>query len=109
MVTWPSAINTTLLSLRTHKTVVPCICAPCWLLCIQPLYNRGRWGQKRLLAIEGDYHGRELVVGLLFFFFFLLFFFGFAAADFLEALVERGFAEKIGRKIRIVFAGREED
>jgi hypothetical protein len=25
MVTWPSAMSTTLLSLRTHKTVVPCI------------------------------------------------------------------------------------
>jgi hypothetical protein len=50
-----------------------------------------------------------LVVGLLFFFFFLLFFFRFVAADFLEALVERRFAEEIGRKIRIVFAGGEED
>src|SRR6267142_4722041 len=42
MVTWPSAIKTTLASLRTHKTVVPCI-VPCisplfWLLGIPSLY-----------------------------------------------------------------------
>src|ERR1700759_3224967 len=51
MVTWPSAISTTLLSLRTHKTVVPCICALSSLFCIRPLYNwcglRPRWRQAR--------------------------------------------------------------
>src|SRR5580700_3111001 len=46
MVTCPSAINTTLLSLRTHNTVVPCI-APCdcafpWLIGIPPLYREPR-------------------------------------------------------------------
>src|SRR6266576_3211962 len=38
MVTWPSAISTTLASLRTHKTVVPCISPLFWLLGIPPLY-----------------------------------------------------------------------
>src|SRR6266404_826299 len=42
MVTCPSAINTTFASLRTHKTVVPCIvpclCALFWLIGIPPLY-----------------------------------------------------------------------
>src|SRR5882757_3320261 len=38
MVTCPSAINTTLASLRTHNTVVPCISALFWLLGIRPLY-----------------------------------------------------------------------
>src|SRR5271167_1454108 len=41
MVTWPSAINTALLSLRTHKTVVPCICALPLLLRIHSLYRAG--------------------------------------------------------------------
>src|SRR5579863_7445889 len=39
MVTWPSAIITTLLSLRTHRTVVPCIGALPWLLRIPSLYS----------------------------------------------------------------------
>src|SRR5580700_2835728 len=39
MVTWPSAISTALLSLRTHKTVVPCISALPWLLRIPTLYS----------------------------------------------------------------------
>src|SRR5580704_17183183 len=39
MVTCPSAINTALLSLRTHSTVVPCICALPWLLRIRALYS----------------------------------------------------------------------
>src|SRR5580658_8811976 len=39
MVTCPSAISTALLSLRTHKTVVPCICALPWLVRIQSLYS----------------------------------------------------------------------
>src|SRR5580698_4875284 len=47
MVTWPSAISTTLLSLRTHKTVVPCICALSALFCIRPLYNLDGLGQKQ--------------------------------------------------------------
>src|ERR1700722_15411037 len=39
MVTWPSAISTALLSLRTHKTVVPCISALPWLSRIPALYS----------------------------------------------------------------------
>src|SRR5258707_703829 len=46
MVTCPSAISTTLLSLRTHSTVVPCICALPWPVCIPPLYSRARSGQR---------------------------------------------------------------
>src|SRR5262245_6741845 len=50
MVTWPSASSTTLPSLRTHNTVVPCIAlAPCalfWLLGIPPLYAALREAQK---------------------------------------------------------------
>src|SRR5262245_36086949 len=42
MVTCPSAMSTTFVSLRTHKTVVPCIapplCALFWLIGIPPLY-----------------------------------------------------------------------
>src|ERR1700738_635172 len=40
MVTCPSAISTTLLSLRTHSTVVPCHCALPGPVCIRPLYSR---------------------------------------------------------------------
>src|ERR1700735_758004 len=39
MVTCPSAVSTTLLSLRTHSTVVPCICSLLWLVDIQRLYS----------------------------------------------------------------------
>src|ERR1700751_4636903 len=50
MVTWPSASSTTLPSLRTHNTVVPCIvAAPCalfWLIGIPPLYAAPREAQK---------------------------------------------------------------
>src|SRR5579862_525642 len=42
MVTWPSASRTTLPSLRTHKTVVPCmaasLCEEFWRIGIPPLY-----------------------------------------------------------------------
>src|SRR6267142_855301 len=41
MVTWPSAMRTTLLSLRTHRTVVPCIRALPGLFRIRPLYRPG--------------------------------------------------------------------
>src|SRR5271163_3864634 len=41
MVTCPSAISTALLSLRTHRTVVPCISALPWLLRILSLYSGG--------------------------------------------------------------------
>src|SRR5208283_898626 len=47
IVTCPSAISTALLSLRTHRTVVPCICALPWLLRIPPLYS-GDWFKARL-------------------------------------------------------------
>src|SRR4029077_8492777 len=40
MVTWPSAMSTTLFSLRTHSTVVPCNCALPWRFGIRPLYRR---------------------------------------------------------------------
>src|SRR6266404_9901499 len=47
MVTWPSAISTALLSLRTQRTVVPCIRAlPC-RFCIQPLYRIAATGSCR--------------------------------------------------------------
>src|SRR5262245_5674549 len=50
MVTWPSASSTTLPSLRTHKTVVPCIapllCALFWLIGIPPLYAAPGKAQK---------------------------------------------------------------
>src|SRR5580693_3157366 len=112
MVTCPSAISTTLLSLRTHKTVVPCICALSSLFRIPPLYNLDGLGQKqrwprRVSTRKSSLPGTSGSV--VFFFFFLLLFFGLAAADFLEALIERGPTEKIGRQIRIVFAGIEED
>ena len=38
MVTWPSPASTTLLSLRTHRTVVPCICTPFCVCAIERLY-----------------------------------------------------------------------
>src|SRR5437868_5233739 len=38
MVTWPSAMSTALLSLRTNSTVVPCICALLSRFRIPPLY-----------------------------------------------------------------------
>src|SRR5580704_4722353 len=38
MVTWPSAVSTTLLSLRTHNTVVPCICSLLCVIGIRRLY-----------------------------------------------------------------------
>src|SRR5690349_6180416 len=44
MVTWPSAISTVLLSLRTHSTVVPCVWALPWLASIRTLYS-GQSGQ----------------------------------------------------------------
>src|ERR1700684_3024635 len=37
-VTWPSAASTTLLSLRTHSTVVPCICCDFRAIRIRQLY-----------------------------------------------------------------------
>jgi hypothetical protein len=76
------------LSLRTHNTVVPCICALSSLFRIPPLYSRDGSGQRQGLSLSGARNDADLVVGFLFFFFFLLFFFGFAAADFLEALLE---------------------
>src|ERR1700721_595002 len=51
MVTCPSAISTTLLSLRTHRTVVPCICALSSLFGIPPLYTRGRLYQQLRLSL----------------------------------------------------------
>src|SRR3984957_16562420 len=42
MVTWPSAAITTLLSRRTHKTVVPCIGGKFLLIDIRRLYRDQR-------------------------------------------------------------------
>src|SRR5580698_8865566 len=111
MVTCPSAISTTLLSLRTHKTVVPCICALSSLFRIPPLYNLDGLGQKQGRAPASTHKSslQGTSGSVVFFFFPLLLFFGFAAADFLEALVERGSAEEVGRKIRIVFAAIEKN
>ena len=36
MVIWPSAVSTTLLSLRTQSTVVPCICP---LFCVFAIFR----------------------------------------------------------------------
>ena len=55
-------------------------------------------------------NGGEPGIGsVVFFFFFFLFFLGFTAANFLETLIERASAEEVGRQIRIVFAGVEEN
>ena len=48
MVTWPSAAITTLLSLRTHSTVVPCICSLLCVIGIRRLYLGGMALTRRL-------------------------------------------------------------
>src|SRR5260370_40244528 len=60
MVTWPSAISTALLSLRTQSTVVPCISALSWRFGIRALYRRRpRRPLARGSAEPIRRHGRE--------------------------------------------------
>src|SRR5580700_660413 len=55
MVTWPSAMSTALFSLRTHKTVVPCISALPGLLRIPTVYTGSRSKHAAgLTSLEGD-------------------------------------------------------
>ena len=52
IVTCPSAAITTLLSRRTHKTVVPCICAEFLLIGIPGLYRERRLRPMRGLVAQ---------------------------------------------------------
>ena len=59
MVTWPSAMSTTLLSLRTHSTVVPCICGSPAAFRILQVYRDPAFGswRRRSAAPSGRHLG----------------------------------------------------
>src|ERR1700679_1256870 len=110
MVTWPSAVSTTLLSLRTHSTVVPCIWSFLWVMDIQQLYSGGSeiehgassglWRPRR----KGG-GGLVLVVVLVSRLFFGFLFF---LAYFFPAFIEGFFGEKLGRHAGVVIEFVEE-
>src|SRR5580658_5512427 len=62
-VTWPSAVRTTLLSLRTHSTVVPCICSLLCVIGIRRLYpaaaGMGHWDGQMLDLSQRHHSGAE--------------------------------------------------
>src|SRR5215467_6497326 len=69
MVTWPSAISTTLLSLRKHSTVVPCLWAShasCRISLVypdDPLRSfHARQGRREFTSLQADFAERQHLV-----------------------------------------------
>src|SRR6516165_6192591 len=69
MVTWPSAISTTFVSLRKHSTVVPCLWAPhasCRISLVypdDPLRSfHARQGRREFTSLQADFAERQHLV-----------------------------------------------
>src|SRR5580693_2119554 len=108
-VTWPSAVRTTLLSLRTHRTVVPCICSVLCVIGIRRLYSGGAEIEKtprRHEAVRECKAGSVLVVVVLAGLVFGLFVF---FADFFPAFVQGFLGEERVGDIGVVLATVEEN